>query len=160
KESVSIDVARALPWPEIIAWIIAAGCAARLFWTAAGLWMIHRHKAAATPLYPLPEPLKRAFGPTNTNSSFLVSPTGIAPVTFGFLRPVVLIPESFLSLDAEAQCGIACHELVHVRRRDWLTTLVEEVAGSVFWFHPAFWWVLAQARLAREQVVDAEVVRV
>jgi TonB family protein len=29
----------------------------------------------------------------------------------------------------------------------------------MFWFHPAFWWVLGQARLSREQLVDAEVVR-
>src|SRR5207247_128383 len=33
-------------------------------------------------------------------------------------------------------------------------------AGAVVWFHPAFWWLLAQARLAREQIVDAEVVRI
>src|SRR5205814_9003674 len=66
----------------------------------------------------------------------------------------------FLFLDAEAQRGIACHELLHVRRLDWVIRLVEEFAGAVVWFHPAFWWMLAQARLAREQIVDAEVVRI
>src|SRR5262249_10849670 len=35
----------------------------------------------------------------------------------------------------------------------------EEVVGALFWFHPAFWWLLSQARLAREQVVDAAVVQ-
>ena len=37
------------------------------------------------------------------------------PVTFGFLRPVILLPEACLR-----DASIACHELVHVRRRDWL----------------------------------------
>jgi hypothetical protein len=77
----------------------------------------------------------------------------------GWLAPVVLLPESFLDLGEEAQCGVACHELLHVRRHDWLITVLEELAGALLWFNPAVWWLLAQARLAREQLVDAEVVR-
>jgi len=30
---------------------------------------------------------------------------------------------------------------------------------SVFWFHPAIWWLLGEIQLAREQAVDREVVR-
>ena len=52
-----------------------------------------------------------------------------------------------------------CHELLHVRRRDWLQMLAEEVAGALLWFHPAAWWLLARIRLAREQVVDEAAVR-
>jgi TonB family protein len=80
-------------------------------------------------------------------------------VTFGFLSPIVLLPESFLKLGHEEQRAIACHELLHVRRKDWLVTLVEEFIAVLFWFHPAIWWLLAQTRLAREQLVDAQVVR-
>jgi len=29
---------------------------------------------------------------------------------------------------------------------------------SVFWFHPAIWWLLGEIGLTREQVVDREVV--
>jgi hypothetical protein len=31
------------------------------------------------------------------------------------LNPVVLLPESSLELGEEAQCTVACHELLHVR---------------------------------------------
>jgi len=72
---------------------------------------------------------------------------------------VVLLPDSFLDLDQEAQCGIAAHELLHVQRNDWLVTVLEELAGALLWFNPAVWWLLAQTRLAREQLVDAEAVR-
>jgi beta-lactamase regulating signal transducer with metallopeptidase domain len=58
-------------------------------------------------------------------------------------------PESFLALEDEAKLGVACHELLHVRRNDWLITLIEEFVGSLLWFHPAIWWVLGQTRLAR-----------
>jgi len=52
-----------------------------------------------------------------------------------------------------------CHELLHVKRNDWLVTVIEELVGACLWFHPAVWWLLSQARLAREQLVDAEVIR-
>jgi hypothetical protein len=52
-----------------------------------------------------------------------------------------------------------CHELLHVRRRDWLVTIAEEFGAALYWFHPGVWWLLSQARLSREQLVDAEVVR-
>jgi beta-lactamase regulating signal transducer with metallopeptidase domain len=153
------DVSPLPAWRQIIAWIIVAGVAVRFSWTAVGLWMIRRHKLAASPLYPLPESITGVSARVNAQAQFCISADGIGPVTFGLFRPVVLLPASFSTLDADAQRSIACHELLHVRRRDWLMTLIEEVIAALFWFQPAFWWLLAQTRLAREQVVDAEVVR-
>src|SRR6185295_12338041 len=82
-----------------------------------------------------------------------------SPVTFGWRRPAVLLPAGFSTLPAEAQRGIVCHELLHVRRRDWLFALWEEGVRSLLWFHPAVWMLLARIALSREQVVDGEVVR-
>src|SRR5262245_12826202 len=56
------------------------------------------------------------------------------------------------------QDAILCHEMLHVERRDWLFTLLEELVRAVFWFHPAIWWLLGEIQLAREQAVDREVV--
>ena len=55
--------------------------------------------------------------------------------------------------------AIVCHELLHVRRRDWALIVVEEIVRSIYWFHPAVWWLLERIHLAREQSVDREVVR-
>jgi TonB family protein len=79
-------------------------------------------------------------------------------VTFGFLNPSILLPARVVELDADLREAIAHHELAHVRRRDWLFVLLEESIRSVLWFHPAIWFVLSRIQLAREQVVDAEVV--
>jgi hypothetical protein len=103
--------------------------------------------------------VKAAAALTGTDALFCVSPGASSPVTMGILCPVVLLPDSFQQLGEEAQCGVACHELLHVRRNDWSITLLEEAAGSLFWFNPAIWWLLAQAGLAREELVDAEAVR-
>ena len=81
-----------------------------------------------------------------------------SPVTFGWRRPVVLLPARFPELDRRMQDAILCHELLHVERRDWLFTLAEELVRAVFWFHPAIWWLLGEIQLAREQAVDREVI--
>jgi TonB family protein len=53
-----------------------------------------------------------------------------------------------------------CHEFLHVLRQDWITNIVEELIGSLFWFHPLVLRLLSQTRLAGEQLIDAEVVRI
>jgi TonB family protein len=152
--------AREVSRRQIVVWTIMLGAFVRLCWTAFGLWRIRQYKQTASPIYPIPESITQAQTRTTASALFCSSSSGMGPVTFGFFRPIVLLPASFVSLEKEAQFGIACHELFHVRRKDWLMTLVEEIVAALFWFHPAFWWLLAQARLAREQIVDAEVVRV
>jgi TonB family protein len=80
------------------------------------------------------------------------------PVTFGVVRPVVLLPDSYGSLDETEQVAVLCHEFLHVRRHDWLFTVTEEILRAVLWFHPGIWWLLGQVDLSREQLVDQEVV--
>jgi TonB family protein len=146
-------------WNQILLWILAAGIAGRLCWTMIGLWQLRRLRVSATPLYPVPESIKAACSLVKADAAFGTTPAEAGPLTFGFFRHIILLPEAFTSLDEQAQLGIACHELLHARRNDWLITLFEEFAAALFWFHPAIWWALSQTRLAREQLVDAEVVR-
>ena len=67
---------------------------------------------------------------------------------------MVLLPDGFPLLDSRVKDAILAHECLHVRRRDWLFTVVEELVRAVFWFHPAIWWLLGEIQLAREQAVD------
>ncbi len=80
-------------------------------------------------------------------------------MTYGWLRPSILLPTRVLALPPALREPIACHELIHVNRRDWLFVIAEEFLRSALWFHPAVWFVLSRIQLAREQVVDREVVR-
>ncbi len=132
--------------------LIASGAALRLLWIGAGLVRLRRHRLDARMLTIPPVPF------SNPRVRWFVSNTVGGPVTFGFLNPSILLPERVVELDADLREAIAHHELAHVRRRDWLFVLLEESIRSVLWFHPAIWFVLSRIQLAREQVVDAEVV--
>ena len=139
--------------------VLGAGVLVQLLWMSNGLLRIRRYRIAATPLYPVPDAMRAASAITHADALFCVSEDASGPVMMGWLAPVVLLPPAFLDLDEEAQCGIACHELLHVRRGDWMITLIEELAGALLWFNPGVWLLLSEARLAREQLVDAESVR-
>ena len=71
------------------------------------------------------------------------------PVTFGFRRPVVLLPDSLRMQPEPIQRAVLAHELWHVRRRDWIWTVVEEAVRAVFWFHPAIWMLLSRDPVGR-----------
>ncbi len=142
--------------------IIVAGIALRFAILALGLLKLRRLRLASLPFTTSEEStaVLQAMGALlAAPAEFRISSQVDSPVTFGFLAPVVLLPERFASLDPRFQSAIACHELLHVRRRDWAHHLGEEVLRAVFWFHPAIAWLISRVRLAREQVVDLEVVR-
>ena len=145
------------PWAAATFWVLAAGFLVRLTWLGAGLWRIRRYREASNALGSAGSGDARR--PAGVTAEFRISRELDSPATFGLFRPVVLLPESFLTMGPDAQSGIACHELIHVRRRDWLVTVAEELALAPLWFHPGLWWLVARARLAREEIVDAEVVR-
>jgi len=61
-------------------------------------------------------------------------------------------------MDPQAQRTVACHELLHIARRDWPWIVVEEIARALFWFHPAVWLLIERIQVSREELVDRLVV--
>src|SRR5262245_4512115 len=145
-------------WRDLVLALLVVGFVVRIVWLSGGLWQLGRLKKFSLALHPVPESIQIARAVTKTDALFCISQTIQGPVTFGFFRPLVLLPASFLNMPEEAQRNIACHELLHVRRNDWLLTMLEEFIACVLWFQPAVWWLIAETRLAREQLVDAAVV--
>jgi len=124
-----------------------------------GLAYLNRCRLEAAPLEPPPMPIRAVQRRLRLSTPFLVSRRFPVPITFGWLRPAVIVPETFRELSADEQEGVACHELLHVRRRDWPITVLEELLRAVVWFHPAVWILLPKIALSREQVVDEGAVR-
>ncbi len=152
------DAAGSWSLERILFGALGLGAAGRLAWLGLGLVTLRAWRRGARPVELAPaaaEVVRRI----ETPARLLVSPRVESPVTFGWRHPVVLLPAGFAALPAEAQRGIVCHELLHVRRRDWLFALWEEGVRALLWFHPAVWLLLARIALHREQVVDREAVR-
>ncbi len=85
----------------------------------------------------------------------LSSATVAVPVVIGWLKPVVLLPASLLAGMPAAQLeAVLAHELAHVRRHDYLVNLLQTLLETLFFYHPAVWWVSAQLRQEREHCCD------
>jgi TonB family protein len=150
--------APSLPWREALLFVLISGCAARALWLVAGFAKLRGWRRDAPVFAPLPPRLDRLRAAVAPEAEFRLSSSISGPVTFGLRQPVVVLPGAFTELPADIQEAIACHELLHVRRRDWIATVAEQTIRAALWFHPAIWWLIGQAQLAREQTVDGEVV--
>jgi len=76
------------------------------------------------------------------------------PITFGWLRPVVLFPRGAEAWSpAERETALA-HELAHVRRRDWPVQIAARLALSLAWFQPLAWIGWRRLLLEAEQAAD------
>jgi TonB family protein len=130
--------------------VLAAGALARLSMLALGMLRLRRYRLRSAPL--------ADAGHWGARADVRVSGDITGPVTFGFRRPVILLPAEFPAMAEELREAILCHEALHVRRGDWLFTAAEELIRAGLWFHPAIWWLLGEIQLAREQAVDREAV--
>lgn len=80
------------------------------------------------------------------------------PMTWGVLRPTLLVPAG-ADRWPDWQCrDILLHELAHVDRRDCLTQLVAQIACAVYWFNPLAWVASHRMRVERELACDDRVI--
>ena len=97
-------------------------------------------------------PIRR---PIQIRQSELVS----APLTFGILRPVILMPKTTDWNDEKTLQYVLAHELVHIRRFDSITKLILLIALCVHWFNPFVWVMYILANRDIELSCDETVVR-
>ena len=83
------------------------------------------------------------------------------PTVIGWLRPVVLIPFGCLAGLSPTQLeAILAHELAHIRRHDYLISVLQSVVEALLFYHPAVWWVSRRIRTEREHCCDDLAVRI
>lgn len=156
---IESDVRSARPaLTTMFAAAIVAGVALRFAWLAIGCVRLRHWRLSATPLEPTPEVLVRLEDEVGVRVRWFVSSRLTSAATFGLWRPVVLLPERDLAGAAELLELIARHELLHVKRSDWLFVVAEECLQAALWFEPAVWLLIDRIRLYREQTVDEEIV--
>jgi TonB family protein len=86
--------------------------------------------------------------------SIRVSESIQTPMTWGVLRPVILVPEYVEDWSTEQRDMVIRHERAHIERRDWLWQGFAQVMTAVFWFHPLVWLALVQIREEAEHAAD------
>ena len=82
-----------------------------------------------------------------------------SPLTYGLLRPVILLPKPRDRSDVSRLAFVLTHEMAHIRRFDALSKLLLAAAACLHWFNPLVWVMLVLANRDLELSCDAAVVR-
>jgi beta-lactamase regulating signal transducer with metallopeptidase domain len=76
-----------------------------------------------------------------------------SPVSWGLMRPVILLNDAAVLAPEQAEAIIA-HELAHVVHFDWAKLILARVATAAFWFNPLAWVLAREAHQLREEAAD------
>ena len=89
-------------------------------------------------------------------TALLTSDELASPISWGLMRPVILLNSRAVEASEEAEAIIA-HELAHVARLDWIKLLLARIATALFWFNPLVWVLAREAHQLREEAADDSV---
>lgn len=149
----------ALGGAALLAWMLGALLA--LVRLAASVTRVRREARSARPLTDGPaagmrDRLVWRLG-IDRPVALLQGPEGCMPLTWGIVRPRVLLPAEAQAWPAERLEAVLTHELAHVRRRDCAWQLVTEAACALHWFNPLAWAAARRLRLESEHACDDQV---
>ena len=139
-------------------WIAgAAMCALPI---VVGLWQVRALRRSALPWTrgrAVIAPLARDAG-IRRRVDVLVHDAAPGPLTFGLMRPTIVLPLDARNWSADDLARAIVHELEHVRRGDWATQCLARLVCALYWFHPLVWVARQQLALEAERACDDAVV--
>jgi len=133
----------------------------RLLWGYAKVSAMRRAGDAAAPaVLAIVARLSERIGVTRTVRVLISTLADGSPCVVGWLKPVILLPAaSVLGLKPEQLEAVLAHELAHIRRYDYLINIVQMLIETLFFYHPAVWWISSRIRQERELCCDDIAVR-
>lgn len=88
------------------------------------------------------------------------SERAVGAMVLGLWRPMIIVPSAWvLEMSPATLEAILCHELAHLRRHDLWVLWLQRALETVWFFHPAVWWLSARVRYHRECCCDDLAVR-
>ena len=82
----------------------------------------------------------------------------IVPMTFGWRHPVIVLPQG-IDKEPAVLKAVLYHELIHVKRNDYLLGIVTHFLSALFIFHPLVWLLDRSIKTYRELSCDNVMLR-
>lgn len=151
-----ITLSAMLPWIDGF-WLL--GVLALSIRSFGGWWYLHRLRRSA--ITAAPGAVRASFDRIcaamglHRVIALRISTAIDGPMTLGTLRAIVMLPLSAItSLGPDELEVVLAHELAHIRRADFFWNILQTVAETLFFFHPAIWWISSRIRHERELCCD------
>ena len=131
----AVAASRSFPWLEAIGVAWAAGLLVALGGVITGLVRLARATRRCTVIRSGPW---RDLADTLSAGAvtLLQSDSPSLLLTWGHVRPVILLPSGAGAWSRERRAVVLAHELAHIRRGDWALQLGAESLRAIHWFNP------------------------
>lgn len=135
---------------------VGIGFAGRLIY---GLFVVRRLRRSLRPSTDarLIAAARQVFAAAGVKSIARIAESSLAPapLTLGWVRPVIVVPGGLADALNDAQLSsMLAHEAAHVRRRDTLIAILQQLASAAFWWNPFVHSVNRRINRLREQLCD------
>ena len=99
------------------------------------------------------------FPPILRNVRLVRNKRILVPMTWGVLKPVVLLPDSSSQWPADQCSSVLYHELSHIKRWDFTVAFLARIACCVYWFNPLSRIAFRRLRMEQEKACDQMVLK-
>jgi len=145
-------------WSALVAVVWGAGAALLLTRAIVGFARIRRLRRASSPCAD-PRLLEHVHAAASTVGvgravRVIVGEAGAVPMTWGVVRPTILLPAHAIEWTDERLRSVVVHELAHVARLDAASQVIAQAAAMLLWCHPLMWVARRAIRLERERACD------
>jgi len=82
-----------------------------------------------------------------------------SPLTWGMIKPVIIMPDEAQNWTREQCYSALFHEMSHIKRGDFLVRIIARISCAVFWFNPLVWLVYKTMKNEQEKACDEYVIR-
>ena len=83
-----------------------------------------------------------------------------SPLTYGILKPVILLPKSFNLKNSKRTEFVLTHEFVHIKHIDFLRKIAVITAVCAHWFNPLVWVMFVLFNRDIELACDDETIKI
>jgi len=145
-------------WALMAFLVWALGTCVAMVRLAAGFWRLRGLRRSCTPIVAadLDPAVRKTLGAIGAGSVTIATSECVrVPAAIGFWKRTIVLPAwSLRELAPEDLNVVLLHEFAHLRRGDEWTNLIQKVVRSLFFFHPAVWWIEKRLSVEREMACD------
>ncbi|MEE8376838.1 MAG: M56 family metallopeptidase, partial [Candidatus Aminicenantaceae bacterium] len=81
------------------------------------------------------------------------------PLTWGVIKPVVILPTESRNWTQDQRSSALFHELSHIKRSDFLIKILARCSVALYWFNPLSWFAFRMMKKEQEKACDELVLK-
>jgi beta-lactamase regulating signal transducer with metallopeptidase domain len=145
-------------WQGLLAGTLIAGMCIGLVRLLVGLATVARYRRHSCPVddADLSDCLAIVCAELGYNRPVAIHESSLldSPAVVGWLRPLILIPETWRVWTPEERQAVLAHEMGHVTHNDYLSWIIAQLSLIVNFYNPLVHWLVTRLRMEQELAAD------